>query len=198
MHTRSSRILPVNVSRALLVLGMLTVTSCSLFSVRTPEDPESDGGTFIQPDTPEQVIENIRAAISELNALSYRRSFSESFVFHPTASAIAREPIFLNWTRAQEEQYFTAMVSAATQNGKHVLVLNDQSYTILNEKRVVLDATYVLTISHRRVDVPTEVQGRLQWLVLQGPTGLWELTEWTDQELGSTPSWSDLKAAFVK
>ncbi len=180
------------------VLSLLTLGSCSLFSVRTPDDPASDAGTFFQPDTPEQVTENITTSISEMNALSYRRSFSETFEFHPTATAIARESVFLNWTRAQEEQYFTAMASAVTLNATHSLVLNDETYTILSETRVVLDATYVLSVSHRRPDIPTEVQGRLQWLILQGPTGLWELAEWTDQELGTVPSWSDLKAAFVK
>jgi len=182
---------------ALMAL-MLLVSGCSVFSTREPEEPLGETGSFIQPDTPEQVIENLQASVAELNTLNYRRSLSEDFAFRPTATAQARESVFLSWSRSQEEQYFSAMVAAAALNQGHSLQLNDQSLTLLSESEFVLDATYVLSVNHRRAEVPTRVQGRLQWVLGQGPDGLWALEEWTDQELGSEPSWSDLKAEFSK
>ncbi|GMQ81171.1 MAG: hypothetical protein BMS9Abin05_0602 [Rhodothermia bacterium] len=173
-------------------------TGCSLFSTRTPDEPLADAGTFSQPDTPEQVIDNIIAAVREMNALNYRRSLNDDLLFHPTATAEARESVFANWGRAQEDQYFTAAAAAAKLNTGHGLVLNDQSFTIVSDTQFLLDATYVLTINHRRPDAPSEVQGRLQWLIEQGSNGLWDLEEWTDQELGGRTSWSDLKAEFMK
>lgn len=182
------------------LVGIIAVlgAGCSLFATRTPDDPNVDAGTFSQPDTPEQVVDNIIAAVGELNALNYRRSLHEELVFRPTASAEARESVFANWSRAQEEQYFTAAASAASMNAGHGLVLNDRAFTIVSDTEYVLDATYVLTINHRRPDAPSNVQGRLQWIISQGAGGLWELREWTDQELGGTASWSDLKAEFLK
>ncbi len=181
-----------------LVAALLFLSGCSVFSTREPEDPLGDTGSFVQADTPEQVIENLQAAVAELNTLNYRRSLSEQFTFQPTASAQARETVFLSWSRSQEEQYFSAMVAAASLNEGHSLQLNDQSLTLLSESEFVLDATYVLTINHRRAEVPVRVQGRLQWILRQGQDGLWALEEWLDQELGTEPSWSDLKAEFTK
>ena len=89
------------------------------------------------------------------------------------------------------------MTEAASLNTGHDILL-DASFTIIDESTYVLEGTYVVTINHRRPDTPTEFQGRLRWVVTQGDDGLWELSEWTDQELGSVPSWSDLKAEFVK
>jgi hypothetical protein len=181
-----------------LVAALLFLSGCSVFSTREPEDPLGDTGSFVQADTPEQVIENLQAAVSELNTLNYRRSLSEQFTFQPTASALARESVFLSWSRSQEEQYFSAMVAAASLSEGHSLQLNDESLTLLSESEFVLDATYVLTVNHRRAEVPVRVQGRLQWILRQGQDGLWALEEWLDQELGTEPSWSDLKAEFTK
>lgn len=183
---------------SLLVAVLLFLSGCSVFSTREPEDPLGDTGSFVQADTPEQVIENLQAAVAELNTLNYRRSLSEQFTFQPTASAQARETVFLSWSRSQEEQYFSAMVAAASLSEGHSLQLNDESLTLLSESEFVLDATYVLTVNHRRAEVPVRVQGRLQWILRQGEDGLWALEEWIDQELGTEPSWSDLKAEFTK
>lgn len=182
----------------LAACSAILLPGCSLFSTREPEPPITSSGTFSQPDTPEQVIENIENAVRELNTLNYRRSLSENLDFQPTASAEAREPIFASWERAQEEQYFSALVSAAAMNTGHSLTLNDRSLTLVSPTEFVLDATYVLSVNHRRTEAPTEVQGRLQWSLVQQPDGLWSLETWIDQELGPVPTWSDLKAEFMK
>ena len=49
--------------RSLFILLCLVPSACSLFSTREPEAPEAEGGTFFQPDTPEQVVENIESSI---------------------------------------------------------------------------------------------------------------------------------------
>ena len=208
-HTRgSSSILPIEFNSIKLIrrfpiipfclLIGIALSGCSLFSTREPEDPLTESGTFIQPDTPEQVVENLQAAVAELNTLNYRRSIAESFVFRPTATAVARESLFSSWSKNQEEQYFSAMSAAASLNSGHSLQLSDQSFTLIDAGKFLLDATYVLTINHRRTEVPVQVQGRLRWLIEQSSEGLWSLTDWTDQELGSEASWSDLKAEFMK
>lgn len=177
---------------------VLLLAGCDLFSARTPEPPLDEGGTFLQPDTPEQVVANLQAAVAELNTLNYRRSLADDVTFTPTATAEARDPIWSGWGRTEEERYFSTIAAAARQTTGNALELNDRSFTILSDDRYVLDATYRLTVNHRRTDAPTTVQGRLVWILTRGADGLWQLQSWTDQELGTNPSWSDLKAAFVK
>ncbi len=184
--------------RILGLILLLTPLSCDVFSARTPEPPLDEGGTFLQPDTPEQVVANLQAAVAELSTLNYRRSLADDVTFKPTATAEARDPIWTGWGRTEEERYFSTIAAAALQTTGHMLDLNDRSFTILSEDRYVLDATYILTVNHRRSDAPTTVQGRLEWILTRGADGLWQLQSWTDQELGNNPSWSDLKAAFVK
>lgn len=186
---------PVRERLGLIVL-MLLVGACDVFSLREPEDPITDSGTFVQPDTPDQVIANLEAAIAELNVANYARSMADDLTFHPTTSAEQRDAIWSGWGRAQEQSWFTQLVAAASQGGEHVLELTDETMTVLTEDRYSLEARYVLTVQHSRVEVPSVVQGRLVWIITQGADAQWRLQEWTDRELGTAPSWSDLKAGF--
>lgn len=176
----------------------LTLGGCGIFEARTPELPATESGTFTQPDTPEQVIDNLQAAVAELNVLNYRRSLADDLQFTPTATAQASDPVFSSWSQAEEEQYFSTLAAAAQLGSGHNLQLNNETLTIVTVTENVFDATYVLTVNHNRPDVPTLVQGRLLWTLVQDPDGLWRLSNWTDQELGNEPSWSTLKADFVK
>ena len=183
----------------LLLICSLIGQSCSLFSPREPEEPIDEAGTFLQPDTPEQVVENIRAAITELNTPNYGRSLNQELVFTPSATALAQDPaIWSTWGQTEEQQYFSTMVAAAQFGVNHELILSDQTISIISESRYDLDASYTLTINHNRPDVPTSVQGRLIWVITQGEDGLWSLKEWTDREVGGVSSWSILKSEFVK
>ena len=186
--------------KALLFLSFLfCLSGCDVFSARTPEEPVDEAGTFLQPDTPEQVIENIRFAVTELNTPNYTRSLSMAFTFSPTESARAQdETIWTGWSTIEENQYFSTLVAAAEFAANHELSLSDQTISVITDDRFEIDASYVITINHNRPDVPTIAQGRLIWVITQQEDGLWGLTEWTDREIGNEPSWSDLKAEFIK
>jgi hypothetical protein len=178
-----------------LLAGLL---GCDLFSTRPPEPPIQEGGTFLQPDTPERVVENLQAAIAERNAGNYVRSLAEDFTFVPTSSAEARDPaLWASWGRSSEEQYFSALVAAITPLAVPQLQLTASTRRFEGATRYVLEATYRLTVPHTRPDAPTFVEGRLFWEITQQPNGLWALTRWTDRQQGEVPSWSDLKRAFV-
>jgi hypothetical protein len=184
---------------ALLILLVVTATACDLFTTRTPEPPIAEGGTFLQPDTPDQVIANIQSAIAELNTQNYRRSFAPDMTFEPTGSAQARDPaVWTGWSRAEEERYFRTLAADARLTTGNELRLNDRTLSVVREDRFVLDATYVLTIFHRRPHLSESAQGRLVWAISQAEDGLWYVSEWTDQDLSGAVSWSDLKAEFVK
>lgn len=173
------------------------MSACGLFGTRDPEPPITSAGTYLQPDTPEQVIANIRSAIEELNTLNYRRSFAEEFVFQPTSTAEANRPIWNGWGVTNEEQYFSAVSSAARFSTGNVLVLDDPAATPVSERMSVVDSGYRLTLNHNRPNIPTVFEGQLRWEIEQDVDGLWRLAGWTDREVGSAATWSDLKAEFV-
>lgn len=183
----------------ILLVGPFLLTGCDVFSTRDPSPPLEDAGTYVQPDTPDQVIENIQNAVIELNAQNYRRSFADGFEFRPTASAEAGNPsIWTGWGVQDEESYFRATVQAARLTSGNELRLNETNLSAIDAQRFTFDAGYVLTINHRRPDLATSLQGRLVWTLEQGEDGLWRITEWTDREVGDAESWSDLKAEFIK
>jgi hypothetical protein len=182
---------------AILVVSALLPAGCSIFDPRDPEPPVEGSGTYLQPDTPAQVVSNIQAAIEELNTLNYRRSFADDFAFQPSASAQARYQIWAEWDPTNEEQYFSALSAAAEFGEDHRLELTDPAPVPVSERVSIVDSSYMLAVDHNRSDQPTEVQGRLRWEISQGEDGLWRLTAWVDQEFSNTPAWSDLKAAFL-
>lgn len=191
--TRMNANLPI-----VLAVVLAVASGCELFSPRTPDPPLEGGGTYLQPDTPSQVVENIQNAVAELNAQNYRRSFADDLRFEPTAAAEASDPsIWTGWGDQEEESYFRALVEAARLTADNELRLNDVDETA-GDMQHTLDATYLLTINHRRDDLPKTLQGRLVWTIEQGGDGLWRVTRWTDRSLDDAASWSDLKAAFIK
>lgn len=193
-------LLPMPFRFALFLLaGLLLVgAGCDLFSPRTPEPPDAGSGPFVQPDTPDLVVQNLTESFAALNTTAYRRSLGEAFRFTPTPEALARDAFWQTWGMAEEETYFRTLVAAAQPGVTYSLRLADVGTPEITESRYVLDATYVLTTPHRRPDAPTTVQGRLRWTITRADDGLWYLTDWVDESLGSAPSWSDLKAAFVQ
>ncbi|MDX1430469.1 MAG: hypothetical protein R3282_09280 [Rhodothermales bacterium] len=182
---------------AAIMLASVSDAGCGVFGTRDPEPPITGGGTYRQPDTAEQVVSNLQSAVEELNTLNYRRSFSDGFEFTPTSTAEANNPIWSGWSVTNEEQYFSALSSAAQFSVGHELVLDNASPVPVSERMSVVDSGYTLTINHNRPDIATEFAGQLRWEIEQGDDGLWRLIRWTDRELGSNPSWSDLKAEFV-
>lgn len=193
---RVDALIGIRVSVAALIV---VLAGCDVFSTRDPVPPLEDSGTFSQPDTPDQVIQNVQNAVSELNAQNYRRSFAADFEFRPTASAEARDPsIWTGWGLQDEESYFRAIVQSARQTSDNELRLDDPALSAISSDRFTLDAGYVLNLNHRQSDLPTLLQGRLTWTLEQGEDGLWGITEWADREVGDAASWSDLKAEFIK
>lgn len=185
-------------SAASLALCLILMTGgCDMFAPRTPEEPTGAAGTWLQPDTPDRVVQNMERAIEELNVQNYRRSLDEAIIFRPAASVAVSSPVFAGWDRSDEERYFSTLVAASDPTAAHNLRLVDgTSPTPIGTTTFVLDASYVLTVNHGRADIPTVFQGRLVWTIEQDPDGLWRIVEWRDQEIEASPSWSTLKAEF--
>lgn len=191
----------VRAARLALVAALagVALAGCDAFLPRTPEPPGTSTGVYVQPDTPEQVVETLRRAIAARDADAYRRSLAPTFVFTASPEAAARTPLFASWDAGTEDAAFRALVAAATAGTAFTLQLSDALPPDVSDMRYVVDATYALTTPHRRAEAPTAVQGRLRWTIERQPDGLWALAAWSDRALdAATPTWSDLKAAFAR
>ena len=105
---------------------MTLVTGCDVFDTREPEPPDGGVGTWLQPDTPDRVVQNIQNSISEMNSRNYLRSLAPDFVFEPTVSAMAREPsLWTGWAVPDEETYFGRLVASSNFLSGHSLQLLD-------------------------------------------------------------------------
>jgi len=183
------------------LLSISLIPACNLLTPRTPEPPFTDTPSFLQPDTPERVIENMKTAISSMATQHYIRSLHEDLIYEPTLSAQSRNPsLWKNWTRAEEQTYFTRMEASARPFSGHQLLLSQTNLTLLSTDRVQFTATYSLTIYHARQDegIPQEYAGDLVWYLVRSENGLWSIQHWIDRSHPNTPAWSDLKAAFIR
>ena len=180
---------------------LLTWARCDVFAPRIPENPNGIGGTWLQPDTPDRVVENLKNAIAERNVQHYSKSLAVGLVFQPTITSENRDPVlWTKWGPNEEETYFARLAIAAAPFTGHSLQLLEASQVIVDNRHVSFQATYILRMQHSRSNegIPVEANGKLIWNMVQQADGLWQIARWTDQGIGSTPSWSDLKAAFVK
>ena len=178
-------------------IGLVFLASCDVFGTRIPEPPVGEAGTWLQPVAPDLVVDNLRAAVTELNAANYRRSLDQEFMFTPTAAAHARDPDqWTNWDHAQENGYFITVAEAAKGSSGNLLRLEDAK-TELSETEYILDAHYLLLIQHGSQQIADTLQGRLVWVITKKVDGLWVLKRWSDQSIGTEDSWSDLKAEFA-
>lgn len=189
--------------KLLLPIFFFALSSCGIFETRTAEPPDQGGGAvFIQPDRPELVITNVQNAIQFMNTLNYMRSIvPDEFRFFPSSLANDSNPdLWTNWGSENEELYFNNM-RAATQNlSGHSLQIQNQQRTSLPDGIERITATYTMTVNHNRPPavLPSVAQGAFIMDLQQGEDGLWAILFWTDDASGSSFTWSDFKAAFVR
>ena len=111
---------------AFICMLAISLAGCSIFDTREPDEPLTGAGTWLQPDTPGRVVQNIQNSIAEMNSRNYLRSFGPDFAFDPTVSANAREPsLWTSWAIPDEETYFGRLVASSKFLSGHSLQLLD-------------------------------------------------------------------------
>lgn len=182
-----------------LVVAAGWLGGCDVFTPRAPDEPIGEGGDWIQPVDASYVVQNIVSAVEQLNETTYGRSFAVDFTFRPTPAAQAAYGQFTNWTAEDERTYFSLVARSASQGASHRLTFVDEALSDVGEGRREFTAEYRLEIYHNEVAIPREFRGRLSWVIVYNDDrGLWEIGEWTDQEVDGAPAWSILKGAFLR
>lgn len=193
---------PGLISWLFIVLAMGSVVGCSIFDTRTAEPPGGEStGTFLQPDRPEIVLDNLINAIQNLNTQNYLRNLdTENFEYTPSNAALAANPeVWTGWSSDEEQIYFNNLRASAENTTGHQLRLENITNDLQSSNRRQIVADYMLTLLHNRsnIGVPTNISGRFVLELETGEDGLWKIVAWTDVSAGDSFSWSDLRASFL-
>ncbi len=178
---------------------LLLIASCSLFETRDPEDPGTTTvPVFIQPDRPQDVIQNLQNAVRALNVDNYRRCLTESFVYEPSSVAQSSNPdIWQGWGFTEEEVYFNNMRAEAEGLSGHELQLENRRFVQISQDEEQFDADYRIKVQHNRQGLPVEAEGRIRLFISRDEFGNWAIASWSDAAEGSEFTWSDFRAAFL-
>lgn len=176
---------------------------CELFEPRDPEDPVSVRSTYTPPTEPAMVLDNMSAALRELNSVNYLRCLSDtgtggSFQFIPTPAASGIYSVFVAWDRSSEEGWFLNARSRLPSGSTMSVLFSTPVAQGVQPDSVTYDVPYDLSIPHGQAGLPQRVTGRsLLTLVLDRRTGLWSIRRWQDVALSaSEPTWSDVKGGL--
>lgn len=186
-----------NVMGLVFIASMMS--SCSIFETRDPEEPGSTTvPVFIQPDRPQDVVQNLENAIRAMNLDNYRRSLSqELFQYEPSSEAQSSNPdLWHGWGFSEEETYFNNMRSEAEGLSGHDIELQNRSQVRVDSDIEEFQADYTLTVEHNRQGLPTEARGSMRLQISREEDGIWEIISWEDASDGSDFTWSDFRAAF--
>jgi hypothetical protein len=182
------------------LLGLLN--GCGIFEPREPEEPTQAGLNFIPPTDPDIVVTNLQAAIDQKNIVNYMSCFSDPqrqgrpFVFFPSAEGSAQYGAVLNnWTRLNEEEYFTNLISQSPENAFSNLLLSLTS-SIVTADSVVYEFDYTLTFQHADPGFSQTGRGRLQFTIGVDNGNFWSIHRWIDYKTVDEPTWSLFKGKF--
>jgi len=186
--------------RSAIVVLCLLVTSCNLFETRDPDEPGTTTvPVFIQPDRPQDVIQNLQNAVRTINLDNYRRCLEpEMFSYQPSSVAQSSNPdLWLGWGFAEEEAYFNNMRAEAEGLSGHELRLENRRSVQISPDQEQFDAEYRITVQHNRQGLPGEARGVLRLILVRDESGSWSIAAWSDAAEGSDFTWSDFRAAFL-
>ncbi len=192
---------------AALILFLLT--SCdNPFGTRNAEPPENQSPTnWKQPTQPSDVLDNLRNAIQDENITNYLNSLTNTptngrnFGFRPDQIAIIRFPgVWDNWNIEMERTYLSNIFQAIPSDSLPSLIFIGQgTETPLADSTIIIH-DYELYLPHARSgeQFPRLARGRVEFRLARNPEGFWAIFNWIDIGVEGSPSWSEIKAAFVQ
>jgi hypothetical protein len=194
-------------NRSFLLTIVFFLLACeNPFVTRTPESPEGTSSRWVPPFSAEIVIANLRNAIADRNLENYVRCFTDSsrarrrFGFDPEITVANNNPgAFVNWSLAQERDYFSQLRAALPSDSLCSLRLDSLQTSLFGDSAQFF-YIYDLTARHRRqsAGVPGRVQGELRFSLSKDSFGEWSIQHWVDFATGPAQTWSALKVAFVR
>lgn len=195
------------------LLFVLILSSCDLFSTRTPASPDL-GSTFIWTPaaTPSYLLDDFKGALAVLDATNYTKCFisakdssvtGESFVFSFTPRSgidAAKRVIFDSWTTQSEQNFLTKLRASLTTNPRLTITLSNIQINQTNSNSATINADYLLLLpTQSNSAIPASINGSLIFQVVlvttEQATKEWRIVNWADFALiqGTLDTFTDLK-----
>ena len=192
----------------LILLIPVILNSCkNPFATREPELPTEGRTSWRLPTDPMIVLQNMTAAIEEKNVENYMKCLVDSVnLFHFTPDqyqASTNAGIFEQWSLAHEQSYINkAFTSIPDDSARSLKFLNIQRNEFPDSALVRAD--YEIALHHILAPAfPIIGKGQIDF-VLTRRFGYWVISRWKDFETKvdptatRVPSWSTIKASFIK
>ncbi|PJB00023.1 MAG: hypothetical protein CO128_01705 [Ignavibacteriales bacterium CG_4_9_14_3_um_filter_30_11] len=186
-------------STKFLILTLLFVSGCDIFSTRDAESPSQSRSNYQTPVTPDLLIQNLINSLTDKNLENYLSSFSDPnftskiFTFSASSSAISQFPSLANnWGVRNEEQYFNNLISKVASDQPITLNLSNVSSSPQGDS-LFYTASYFINIAPISSDIQSNYQGELRFNMIRDSRAIWTIYFWQDTKNSSLPSWSELK-----
>ena len=185
---------------AAMILFISLMNCDNPFATRKPETPTEDRSTWLQPTSPDRVIDNLRYSIIEANSANYMKCLTDSvskYKFVPDQIAYQNNTIlFETWNLNSELTYITKVFAGTADSIRKV------DFTRLEfvdyQDSVLIKIDYKLELKHNLGEgYPREAEGQANF-GLNFSNGEWYITSWEDYGVIDKYSWSSVKAQFGK
>lgn len=182
----------------LLILVLLSgiVTSCDLFTTRSPEEPAGTSSGVVSAYDPETLFENMQSALKDGIVENYMACFVDNsylnmdYVFTPASGTIINYPSLSEWSLEKEESYFKTLVSKL-KSGTDISF----SYSITQKdyNQTYYEYTISYTISFQSSSITGDYQGTSIFKIYKDSQNKCVIVEWQDIKKDDYDCWSDLK-----
>jgi len=203
MDFKSAKIIYIS-----LVLFFAILNTCrNPFATREAEPPTEGRTSWQFPTDPLLVLQNMKVAIKEKNVENYMKCLIDSvnlFHFIPDQyEASNNAGIFEQWSLAHEQSYINKAFTSIPDDSMRALKFSNIQRSEFPDSALIR-ADYTIELHHVLAgSYPTLGKGQADfWFVRRN--GYWVITRWLDFETRvdtsalRIPSWSSIKASFIK
>lgn len=192
----------------IIISGFFVLFSCkNPFATREAEPPTEGRTSWQFPTDPIIVLENMKIAIKEKNVENYLKCLVDSmtlFRFTPDQFEASNNiGIFERWNLTHEQSYINKIFTSIPDDSIRTLSFASIQRSELPDSALIR-ADYALEFRHILAQgFPRLAKGQVDfWFIRRN--GFWVISRWIDYDtkLDSTatriPSWSTIKASFIK
>lgn len=187
----------------LIILTILPLTSCDLFTTRVGEAPNQTKSNWKPPVEPAIVIENLKNSLADKNVETYIDCFvdtifaDQTYNFSASSEAMANYQIFVQgWGLNEERRYFNSVTNRILKDFPITLSFSDENFSSISGDSLVYSANYSINLPLLSSDpFPANYAGNLQFNMLRDSRSEWVIYNWKDTKSQTLPSWSELKGS---
>lgn len=192
----------------ILILSIsLLISSCDLFSTRTPANPET-GQNSLQPATSQDIlIQNFKTSIEIKNSDAYFICFADtnrktkSFQFIASSNGLSLfGGLFDKWSSLDEKRYINNLFSNLSQEFKPLVEFKTIEKSDFPDSSIYL-MNYKLSFNIIGKITTNIYSGQMQVTLVNNNSGQWFIQRWLDlgKQVNDTlqsDNWSILKGKF--